>query len=126
VLSLRKTEIRDGRLGGNLTVVGQVSNPVLLTMLPRSDWYIPPCIPTRAAKPPAGPDWVHEIKHDGYRLIVRRDGIVVRLFTRNGYHWTEPYPAIAATGCGSQFTGTVFMPLNTNFWMRLPSWTSVT
>ena len=27
-----------------------------------------------AAKPPSGPDWVHEIKHDGYRLIVRRDG----------------------------------------------------
>jgi bifunctional non-homologous end joining protein LigD len=40
---------------------------------------------------------VHEIKHDGYRLIVRRDGAVVRLFTRRGYDWTERYPAIAAT-----------------------------
>jgi hypothetical protein len=37
-----------------------------------------PCIPTLAAKPPFGPDWVHEIKHDGYRLIVRRDGAAVR------------------------------------------------
>jgi bifunctional non-homologous end joining protein LigD len=37
-------------------------------MPPRSNGYIPPCIPTRADKPPAGPDWVHEIKHDGYRL----------------------------------------------------------
>jgi hypothetical protein len=54
-----------------------------------------PCIPTRAAKPPAGPDWVHEIKHDGYRLIVRRDGGTVRLFTRRGYDWTDRYPAIA-------------------------------
>jgi bifunctional non-homologous end joining protein LigD len=39
---------------------------------------------------------VHEIKHDGYRLIVRRDGKAVRLFTRRGYDWTDRYPAIAA------------------------------
>jgi ATP-dependent DNA ligase len=31
-----------------------------------------PPIPTRAAKVPAGPDWIHEIKHDGYRLIVQK------------------------------------------------------
>jgi ATP-dependent DNA ligase len=51
----------------------------------RTDGFIDPCIPTLAAKPPTGPGWVHEIKHDGYRLIVRRDGAVVRLFTRRGY-----------------------------------------
>jgi hypothetical protein len=39
----------------------------------RTDGFIDPCIPTLAAKPPSGPGWVHEIKHDGYRLIVRRD-----------------------------------------------------
>jgi bifunctional non-homologous end joining protein LigD len=38
---------------------------------------------------------VHEVKHDGYRLIVRRDGEAVRLFTRRGYDWTGRYPAIA-------------------------------
>jgi ATP-dependent DNA ligase len=38
---------------------------------------------------------VHEIKHDGYRLQVRRDGDAVRLFTRRGFDWTERYPAIA-------------------------------
>jgi hypothetical protein len=43
--------------------------------------FVEPCIPTLAAKPPSGPDWVHEIKHDGYRLMVRRDGDTVRLFT---------------------------------------------
>ena len=32
------------------------------------------CIPTRVTKVPTGPDWLHEIKHDGYRLIVRREG----------------------------------------------------
>jgi ATP-dependent DNA ligase len=40
---------------------------------------------------------VHEVKHDGYRLIVRRDGDTVRLFTRRGYDWTARYPAIAST-----------------------------
>jgi hypothetical protein len=53
-----------------------------------SSGFAPPCIPTRAARPPAGPDCVHEIKHDGYRLIARRDGETVRLFTRRGYDWT--------------------------------------
>jgi bifunctional non-homologous end joining protein LigD len=62
----------------------------------RPDGFIAPCIPTRAGKPPAGPGWVHEIKHDGYRLIVRRDGPAVRLFTRRGYDWTDRYPAIAS------------------------------
>jgi bifunctional non-homologous end joining protein LigD len=61
------------------------------------DGYIPPCIPTRAYRVPSGPDWVHEIKHDGYRLQVRRHGDAVRLFTRRGYDWTARYPAIAVT-----------------------------
>jgi bifunctional non-homologous end joining protein LigD len=60
----------------------------------RTDGFIDPCLPTLAAKPPSGPDWVHEIKHDGYRLIVRR-GKAVRLFTRRGYDRTDRYPAIA-------------------------------
>jgi ATP-dependent DNA ligase len=51
-----------------------------------------PCIPIRGTKVPAGPDWIHEIKHDGYRLIVQRDGKRVRVFTRNGHDWTDRYP----------------------------------
>src|ERR1700694_4400952 len=54
-----------------------------------------PCIPTRGTKVPSGPVWLHEIKHDGYRLIVQREGKRVRLFTRNGYDWTDRYPLIA-------------------------------
>jgi len=61
----------------------------------RTDGFVDPCIPSRAPKPPSGPDWVHEIKHDGYRLIVRSQGETVRLFTRRGYDWTDRYPAIA-------------------------------
>jgi bifunctional non-homologous end joining protein LigD len=49
-----------------------------------------------ASRPPSGADWVHEIKHDGYRLIVRRDGPTVRLYTRSAYDWTARLPAIAA------------------------------
>jgi bifunctional non-homologous end joining protein LigD len=62
----------------------------------RADGFVDPCIPSRAPKPPSGPDWVHEVKHDGYRLIVRRDGETVRLFTRRGYDWTGRYPGIAS------------------------------
>jgi ATP-dependent DNA ligase len=46
--------------------------------------FIAPCQPSKAARPPSGPLWVHEIKHDGYRLMVRRDGARVRRFTRCG------------------------------------------
>ena len=41
-----------------------------------------PCIPTRGTKVPDRPEWIHEIKHDGYRLIVQREGKRVRLWTR--------------------------------------------
>jgi ATP-dependent DNA ligase len=53
-------------------------------------------LPSDALRPPAGPDWLHEIKHDGYRLMVQKDGTGVRLLTRRGYDWTERYPLIAA------------------------------
>src|SRR5258708_10305337 len=53
-----------------------------------------PCLPTRGTRVPAGPEWLHEIKHDGYRLIVHRDGARVRLFTRNRPDWTGRYPLI--------------------------------
>jgi bifunctional non-homologous end joining protein LigD len=55
-----------------------------------------PAQPVAASRPPSGADWVHEIKHDGYRLIVRRDGPAVRLYTRNAFDWTARLPAIAA------------------------------
>jgi bifunctional non-homologous end joining protein LigD len=65
--------------------------------MPLATGFIPPCIPTLAYKVPSGPDWIHEVKHDGYRLQVRREGDTVRLFTRRGYDWSDRYPAIAVT-----------------------------
>jgi bifunctional non-homologous end joining protein LigD len=64
-------------------------------MAPRQKFpagFVEPCIPTLAARPRSGADWVHEIRHDGHRLIVHRD---VRLFTRRGYDWSDRYRAIA-------------------------------
>jgi ATP-dependent DNA ligase len=40
--------------------------------------------------------WIHEIKHDGFRLLVRREGSRVRCFTRGGFDWAERFPAIVA------------------------------
>jgi formylmethanofuran dehydrogenase subunit D len=44
---------------------------------------------------PTGPQWVHEIKHDGFRFICRRDGERVRVFSRRGHDWTDRVPLIA-------------------------------
>jgi bifunctional non-homologous end joining protein LigD len=52
------------------------------------------CIPTRGTQVPAGPEWYHEIKYDGFRLRVERNGDRVRLITRGGYDWTSRYPWI--------------------------------
>src|SRR5690606_24346180 len=51
---------------------------------------------TVAETVPSGPAWVHEIKHDGYRLMVRRSGDAVDIINRSGYNWTSRYPAIVA------------------------------
>jgi bifunctional non-homologous end joining protein LigD len=60
----------------------------------RSNGFIEPCLPSTADKPPCGPDWVHEIKHDGYRLMARHDPVGVRLLTRNGHDWSARFPLI--------------------------------
>jgi bifunctional non-homologous end joining protein LigD len=52
------------------------------------------CIPTAGKRVPARPEWFHEIKYDGYRLRVQRDGESVRLVTRGGHDWTKRYPWI--------------------------------
>src|SRR5678816_3110007 len=53
-----------------------------------------PCLPTRSVKAPTGPLWIHEIKHDGFRIVARRIGGVVRLQAKQGYDYAERYPLI--------------------------------
>jgi bifunctional non-homologous end joining protein LigD len=52
--------------------------------------FIPPCLPTSAPQPPSGAHWLHEIKHDGFRVIARKNGKLVRLYRVHGaelLHW---------------------------------------
>jgi ATP-dependent DNA ligase len=50
--------------------------------------FVEPCMPSVRPTAPRGREWVHEIKHDGYRLIVRCEGKRARVFTRRGFDWT--------------------------------------
>ena len=56
--------------------------------------FIEPCLPSPADKPPSGANWIHEIKHDGYRLMARRDPVGIRLLTRRGNDWSSRFPLI--------------------------------
>ena len=55
-----------------------------------------PCLPRLGKEPPAGSGWIHEIKHDGFRIIAQRDAVGVRLITRNGYDLAARFPLAAA------------------------------
>src|ERR1700759_2346824 len=52
------------------------------------------CLPTKASVVPGAPEWFHEVKYDGYRLRLERDGARVRLITKGGYDWTKRFPWI--------------------------------
>jgi ATP-dependent DNA ligase len=56
--------------------------------------FIAPCLPMMAPRPPSGPLWLHEIKHDGFRVVARNDGGRVRLYGRTGNDLTERFPLI--------------------------------
>jgi ATP dependent DNA ligase-like protein len=53
--------------------------------------FVPPC---KAQQPPTGDAWLHEIKHDGFRIIARKDGDRVRLYSRPGNDLTYRFPLI--------------------------------
>jgi bifunctional non-homologous end joining protein LigD len=54
-----------------------------------------PQLATVANQAPDGPEWLHEIKYDGYRLLARVEDGKVRLITRGGLDWTAKFPALA-------------------------------
>jgi ATP-dependent DNA ligase len=66
--------------------------------------FIAPCLPTKTDKLPSGDLWLHEIKHDGFRVIARKDGDRVRLYSRPGNDMTRRFPLIveALTGLRSR------------------------
>jgi ATP-dependent DNA ligase len=57
---------------------------------------IEPCLPSPAKAPPSGPGWIHEIKHDGFRILARKDAAGVRLITRAGNDFAFRFPVAAA------------------------------
>jgi bifunctional non-homologous end joining protein LigD len=65
----------------------------MLSGLPTPGGFIEPCLPSPAEQPPAGPRWIHEIKHDGYRMMARRNPAAILLLTGHG-DWSARFPLI--------------------------------
>jgi len=59
--------------------------------------FIAPCLPTKTDKLPSGSEWLHEIKHDGFRVIARKTGVQVRLYSRHRSDLTYRFPLIVET-----------------------------
>jgi bifunctional non-homologous end joining protein LigD len=55
---------------------------------------IEPCLPSPAEAAPSGPGWLHEIKHDGFRILARKDTSGVRLITRAGTISPRAFPLL--------------------------------
>jgi bifunctional non-homologous end joining protein LigD len=53
-----------------------------------------PTLARPAKEPPNRPGWIHEIKHDGFRIVVQKEADNVRRISRNGYDFTDRYPLI--------------------------------
>jgi bifunctional non-homologous end joining protein LigD len=56
--------------------------------------FIAPCLPSKTTQLPSGGQWLHEIKHDGFRVIARKKGSQVRLYSRPGNDLTHRFPLI--------------------------------
>jgi len=59
--------------------------------------FIAPCLPTKTTQLPSGGQWLYEIKHDGFRIIARKKGAQVRLYSRPGNDLTRRFPLIVET-----------------------------
>jgi ATP-dependent DNA ligase len=83
-----------------------------------------PCLPSSAPSPPIGPEWLHEIKHDGYQMLAHHDGARIRLISRRGLDWGWPFPTIIAAvhalgAAGSRQGRNLLYPASTRFSSRL-------
>jgi hypothetical protein len=62
--------------------------------------FIAPCLPTKTTQLPSSSQWLHEIKHDGFRIIARKNDGRVRLYSRPGDDLTYRFPLIVETLAG--------------------------
>jgi ATP-dependent DNA ligase len=58
--------------------------------------FILPAQPVLATKPPVGPDWLYAVKHDGFRIVARKEGDGLHLWSRNGRDWSVEFSGITA------------------------------
>src|ERR1700749_1508254 len=75
------------RQGSTHAVLGAVRAPF--------PGFVEPCLANAAATVPARGEWIHEIKHNGYRAQAHLVDGAVKIFTRNGYDWTDRFRVIA-------------------------------
>jgi bifunctional non-homologous end joining protein LigD len=68
---------------------------MLQSILPAG--FIAPCLPIKTDKLPSGAERLHEIKHDGFRVIARKIGAQVKLYSRPGNDLTHRFPLIVET-----------------------------
>jgi bifunctional non-homologous end joining protein LigD len=69
--------------------------------------FVRPAQPVLADRPPTGPGWSFEIKHDGFRIVSRKDGERVRLWSRDGRDWSVEFRAIAEAVKALPFSGVI-------------------
>jgi bifunctional non-homologous end joining protein LigD len=74
--------------------------------LPHPAAFIEPCLPRPAKQPPEFRGWIHEIKHDGFRIMARRADGRVQLLTRKGNNFSRRFPQIVAARASSSATPT--------------------
>ena len=80
-----------------------------------------PCLPRLAKEPPTGSDWIHEIKHDGFRILAELNAGGVKLIPRKGFDLAERFPlavaAIAALPARSCIVDSEAIACDTNRWV---------
>ena len=58
--------------------------------------FVEPLLLTSTDQPPQGSNWIHEVKHDGYRTLLVIERGTARAYTRNGFDWSDRYPDIVS------------------------------
>jgi ATP-dependent DNA ligase len=86
--------------------------------------FIAPCLPTKTDTLPSGGLWIHEIKHDGFRIIARKEGERVTLYSRPGNDFTRRFPPIARAlthlRCRSCIIdGSPYISGRSRYWLKL-------
>jgi ATP-dependent DNA ligase len=81
--------------------------------------FIAPCLPTKTTQLPSGGQWLHEIKHDGFRIIGRKSNGRVRLYSRPGNDFTRRFPLIGLEGIVSKRKDSAYRSGRSPDWLKL-------